>query len=122
MSMSRHLEVMDAAVALERARRPRARGRSGRRNVAAGVAVAALIAANGIVIVWLWLKGGGISGVHGRPEGFTSLGRLTGLIAVYLALLQLVMLARVPALERLFGLDVMSSWHRFNGKLCIALV
>ncbi len=122
MSMSSDLEAMDGAVALEHARLPRARARSNRRDVAVGVAVAGIIAANGVVIVWLWLKGGGISGVHGRAEGFTSLGRLTGLIAVYLALLQLVMLARVPALERLFGFDEMSSWHAFNGKLCIALV
>lgn len=122
MSVSRNLEVADGALALDASRLQIAPGRPRRLRLIAGLAVALLIAGNGLVIVWLWLKGGGLSGVHGRPEGFTSLGRITGLIAVYLALLQLIMLARVPALEHLFGLDVMSSWHRFNGKLCLALV
>ena len=56
-----------------------------------------MIAGNGAAIVWMWLHDGGISGVHGRPEAFTSLGRITGLLGVYLALLQVLMLSRLAA-------------------------
>src|SRR5436309_9748311 len=52
----------------------------------------------------------------------TSLGRLTGLFSAYLALIQLLLLARLPVLERLMGFDRLTVWHRRNGKLCIALV
>lgn len=84
--------------------------------------LAAIVLGNGAAIVWLWLHGGGISGVHGRAEGFTSLGRITGLLGVYLALLQVLMLARVPLLERLFGFDRLTVWHKLNGKVCIGLI
>jgi predicted ferric reductase len=122
MPLSREVEVTDGALVV-RGDDTRALGRGARRErpLAAG-AIALFLAANGAVIVWMWLKGGGISGVHGRPEAFTSLGRITGLLAVYLALLQILMLARLPALERLVGFDKLTVWHRFNGKLCVSLV
>src|ERR1019366_1310460 len=47
------------------------------RSAASAAALTLIIAGNGAVIVWMWLHDGGISGVHGRPEAFTSLGRLT---------------------------------------------
>jgi predicted ferric reductase len=77
---------------------------------------------NAGVIVWLWLRGGGVSKVHGSAELFTSLGRITGLVAVYLALIQILLLARLPPVERLVGFDRLTVWHRLNGKVCIWLV
>lgn len=81
-----------------------------------------VIAGNGAFIFWMWLGGGGISGVHGKAEAFTSLGRITGLIGVYLALLQVLMLSRLPPLERLVGFDRLTVWHRINGKICVSLI
>src|SRR5207244_82382 len=52
----------------------------------------------------------------------TSIARITGLLAAYLALLQVVLLARLPVLERLAGFDRLSVWHRWNGHACIDLV
>ena len=77
---------------------------------------------NGAVIVWLWLHGGGVSAVHTLADVWTSVGRVTGLIAVYLALIQIVLLARLPPLERLVGFDRLTVWHRNNGKACLLLV
>src|SRR5947199_4623153 len=40
------------------------------------------------VIVWLWLHGGGITGVHSLAALFTSVGRITGLLGAYALLIQ----------------------------------
>jgi predicted ferric reductase len=80
------------------------------------------LAANGGVLIWLWLHGGGVSQVHGASELATSLGRVTGLVGAYLALIQIILLARLPPLERRVGFDRLSVWHRRNGKLCIYAV
>ena len=92
------------------------------RRAASATALTLIVAGNGAAIVWMWLHDGGISGVHGRPEAFTSLGRITGLLGVYLALLQVLMLSRLGPLERLVGFDRLTVWHRTNGKLCVSLI
>jgi len=108
-------------VAVARAPEWRLRPQEARR-AASAAALTLIIAGNGVAIVWMWLHGGGISGVHGRPEAFISLGRITGLLGVYLALLQVLMLSRLPPLERLVGFDKLTAWHRVNGKVCVSLI
>ena len=87
-----------------------------------GGLVGTAFAGNAAVIVWMWLHGGGVSGVHGAADLWTSLGRITGLLGTYLALVQVLLLARLPPLERLVGFDRLTVWHRRNGKLCITLI
>ena len=83
-----------------RARRPRITVR----RHAAATAVYAVAVANVVVIVWLWVHGGNLhSGSTG--EALTSAGRITGLLSAYLALIQVVLLARLPVLERAVGFD-----------------
>ena len=82
----------------------------------------ATAAANAGVIVWLWLHGGGVSGVHDWPGFWTSVGRITGLLASYLSLIQVLLLVRLPWLERLVGFDRLSGWHRWNGHAFLCLV
>jgi predicted ferric reductase len=96
------------------------RARSFRVPLAAGAWL--LLAGNAAAIVWLWLHGGGISGVHTSGDAFTSIGRLAGLLAAYSALIQIVLLARIPWIERLLGFDRLSVWHRRNGHACLYLV
>lgn len=84
-------------------------------------AVLGFLLANGVAIVWLWAHGGNLE-VHKTTDVLTSLARLTGLLSAYLALVQVLLLARLPALERAIGLDRLSVWHRWNGHLCIDLV
>lgn len=117
---STDLQVLDRAVALERPARAVVRWPLPLR--AGAWLLWAMLAGNLAVIVWMWLHAGGISGVHGRPEAFTSLGRVTGLIGVYLALVQLLMLSRLRPLERYVGFDRLTSWHRVNGKVCVSLI
>jgi predicted ferric reductase len=77
---------------------------------------------NAAAVLWLWLHGGGVSIVHDSTALWTSLGRLTGLLAAYLALVQIVLLLRMPWLEQLVGFDRLTRWHRRNGQTCIVLV
>lgn len=81
-----------------------------------------LAAANAAVIVGLWWRAGGVTDVHGAADALTSAGRLLGLLGAYCALVQLLLLARVPALERTLGFDRLAIWHRRNGKACLYLV
>jgi predicted ferric reductase len=82
----------------------------------------AIALANSAVLVWLWLHGGGVSGVHDWGGLWTSVGRITGLYASYLSLIQVFLLARIPWLERLAGFDRLTSWHRWNGHATVWLV
>jgi predicted ferric reductase len=111
---------MDDVVALDRSARSAHRAPSLARRAAAA-AVYALVAGNAAVIVWLWVHGGNLDPAT-AGEALTSLGRLTGLLAAYLALVQVILLARLPALERAVGLDRLGVWHRWNGHACIDLV
>src|SRR3984893_61870 len=96
------------------------RARAGR--IVVGVGVWVFVLGNTAGIVWLWWHGGNVTKVHTTGEALTSAARLTGLLSAYMALLQVVLLARLPWLERLAGFDRLSVWHRWNGHACIDLV
>ena len=98
-----------------------ARPRSGRRLATASV-VWALVAGNAALMVWLWVHGGNVSDDLSTGELLTSLARITGLLGAYSALLQVLLLARLPAVERLFGFDRLTVWHRWNGHACLDLI
>ncbi|MEO5950000.1 MAG: ferredoxin reductase family protein [Candidatus Saccharimonadales bacterium] len=78
---------------------------------------------NFIVILFIWqytsidiLINGGSSGI------LTAAGRLFGLLAVFFALTQFLLMGRVPWLERPFGLDHLASYHRKNGNYAFILI
>jgi predicted ferric reductase len=97
-----------------------ARARTGR--LAIGIAVWTFLLGNAAGLVWLWWHGGNVTNVHTTGEALTSAARLTGLFSAYLALIQVVLLARLPFLERLAGFDRLTVWHRWNGHACLDLV
>jgi predicted ferric reductase len=86
------------------------------------VPVWTILLGNAAAIVWLWWHGGNGAGVHSTGAALTSVARITGLLGAYSALVQVVLLARIPWLERLAGFDRLSIWHRWNGWLCLDLV
>src|SRR3954447_18922660 len=56
------------------------------------------------------------SGSLGAPGGIaTALGRLTGLLAAYAMVVVVLLVARVPPLERAIGQDRLIAWHRKLG-------
>ena len=79
-------------------------------------AVVAVLWVTACATVLLWLRGGALHDLGAGPAGaLTALGRGLGLAAAYLLLLQVVLMARVPALERSWGQDVLARWHRWVG-------
>ena len=54
------------------------------------------------------------TGAEFRAPGgaVTFLGSLTGLVGMYLALLMVLMVSRIPAIERVLGQDGLLRWHR----------
>jgi predicted ferric reductase len=75
-----------------------------------------------VVVVALWLHNGGV-GTFSAPGGAaTSIGRLTGLIASDLLLLQVLLMARIPWVERTYGQDTLARRHRLVGFLSFWLM
>jgi predicted ferric reductase len=88
----------------------------------AAVALAALVALNAAAIVVLWIRAGGFTDVHDLGTGLTSAGRLAGLLGAAAALLALLLLARIPLLDRLYGFDRLAALHRIDARACLALL
>jgi predicted ferric reductase len=80
-----------------------------------------LVAANAAAAVGLWWREGGLREVHDVASLLTSLGRVTGMLGALLALVELLLLARIPVLDA-FGMERVGSWHRLNGSACLALI
>jgi predicted ferric reductase len=75
--------------------------------------------ANLVVIELLWYAGsfGGAGSLahHGMPAFLIAMGRLTGLLAEYFILLELVLIGRIRFIERQYGFDKMNFVHRYVG-------
>ena len=88
----------------------------------AGWGLALLALANAGVVVGLWVGGGGPADVHDLSSGLTSAGRVAGLLGAYLVLVELLLLARIPLLERIYGFERLAAAHRVNGRVAVVLL
>jgi len=88
----------------------------------AGWGLALLALANAGVVVSLWLASGGPDDVHDLSSGLASAGRVAGLLGAYLVLVELLLLARIPLLERIYGFERLATAHRINGRVAISLL
>ena len=70
----------------------------------------ALLALNAMWVTDLLVMDGGLG-----DNLLTVLGRVTGLYGALLLVFQLVLIARVPWLERRLGMDQLTRWHRWTG-------
>ena len=61
--------------------------------------------------IWLWIDADGLSATSSTGDTLTSIGRITGMVGAYLALVQVLLLARLPWLERLAGFDQIGRAH-----------
>jgi predicted ferric reductase len=68
-----------------------------------------------ILVTLSWATGGGLADLGDRASGLTSLGRLTGVVASLLMLVQVLLMARVPLLEQAFGQDRLAVMHGLVG-------
>ena len=77
--------------------------------------VAAIVVLNGLLVVGLWWRHGGFGTNAGPGGAMTSVGQVTGLVGAYLVLVQLLLMSRIPWVERELGFDRLARWHRWNG-------
>jgi len=68
-----------------------------------------------LLITYWWAADGGVQNLGGWASGLTSAGRLTGLVASFLLLVQVLLLARIPILEAAFGQEHLAHVHRLIG-------
>ncbi|AEH11443.1 ferredoxin reductase family protein [Candidatus Protofrankia datiscae] len=99
-----------------------ARGRPVPPRWSPGLAVRLALAAWGVVVVALWWFDTSASSVHGAGPAMTAAGRVSGLLAAYLVLVQLLLMARIPVLERAVGFDRLAAWHRGLGANVVLLI
>ncbi|MGN6753193.1 MAG: ferredoxin reductase family protein [Intrasporangium sp.] len=75
-----------------------------------------------LFVVALWVHGGGLGDLTSWGDGLTSVGRLTGLLASVLLLIQVALMARVPLVEQAWGQDELARVHRLVGFTSIWLM
>jgi len=84
--------------------------------------VAALVALGAVAAVGVWWVDTPAGLLHSAADRLTATGRITGLIGTYLALVEVLLMSRLPWLDRLIGMDRLATWHRRNGQYCIWLL
>lgn len=95
-------------------RAPPARPRSGRFTLADPLGALAILSVVAVVALWVMNQGGPIS-LTTPDRAMGSLGLLAGLLASDLMILQVVLLARIPWVERSWGHDLLTRRHRLIG-------
>jgi ferredoxin-NADP reductase/DMSO/TMAO reductase YedYZ heme-binding membrane subunit len=75
-----------------------------------------------LVVTALWVKGGGIQQLMSVSGALMSTGRLTGLLASALLLIQVFLMARVPWVEQAWGQDELARTHRLVGFTSFTLM
>jgi predicted ferric reductase len=81
----------------------------------------ALLALTGaILVVTVWWRGA--TPAVGPGAELTDASRLTGLLAGYVALLQVLLRTRLSVIERGLGTDAINTWHHLLGGYLITLV
>ena len=68
-----------------------------------------------LVVVALWVAGGGLQAFGTLAGALSSVGRLTGLVSANLLLIQVLLMARIPMVERVYGQDELVRRHRLVG-------
>ena len=75
-----------------------------------------------ILFFWWQISGQLLLTNPGADMVFVVLGRIAGLLAVYLILIQFLMIGRTKWLEKIFGLDKLSRTHHWFGVAAIFLI
>ena len=71
-----------------------------------------VLAAGAVAMLAIWWSAAGRLAGAGFADAMTSFGRVTGLLGAYACLVVLLLMARIPWLDRVIGLVRMATWHR----------
>ena len=72
-----------------------------------------------LVLAFWWLD---TPAINGLGDWLTNAGRITGLLGGYTIVVQLLLMARVPAIEHGVGADRLARWHSFGGRYTVSLL
>lgn len=86
------------------------------------VAVAGLWGVSLLAVLIIWVTTALLAGDSGLQGIVFAVGRLFGLLAVFFALVQFLLMGRVVWIERSFGLDRLAGFHRLNGYATISCI
>ncbi|MDQ6784297.1 MAG: ferredoxin reductase family protein [Actinomycetota bacterium] len=81
-----------------------------------------VLVAGALVVVGLWWSDTASTSVRGLGPWVTSAGRVAGLFAGYLVLVEVMLLCRLGWFERAVGLDRLAAWHRALGTNVVVLI
>ena len=88
-----------------------------------GSDVVAVLLVQAIVIGAIWVSHGGLDQFGEGAGGIlTAVGQVTALYGTYLALIQLILMARSPWLDATFGMDGLAVAHRWLGFATVWLL
>ncbi len=96
-------------------------GERARRDAAVRTAAGASLWASLLLVSYWWVADGGLRDLTWVGL-LVSTGRITGLVASVLLLVQVLLMARVPALERAYGQDRLARTHRLVGFTSFTLM
>ena len=81
----------------------------------APVLLLGVMLANVVAVTAGWIGHGGWPPEYGTASLFTAVGQITALWGTLAALVQILLVARVPGLDGRFGMDRLVRWHRVVG-------
>ena len=84
--------------------------------------VASLVALGAAGVIYMWWHDTAPASVDGLGPWLTAAGRVTGLVGTYLIVVEVLLMGRVPWLDRMIGMDRLAVWHRRNGEYAICLL
>jgi uncharacterized protein with FMN-binding domain len=87
-----------------------------------GQALTALFVANAAAVIAIWWTALDPRSLDSLAAWLNALGRITGLVATYLILVQLILRTHVPWLVTAFGKDFLKAWHTRNAWLAFGLL
>jgi predicted ferric reductase len=77
--------------------------------------VGLVLVVNGLLVTGMWLRHGGLDLLGSLSGMVTGAGQVTALLGTYLALVGIVLMARVPWIDHVVGSDRLAAWHRRLG-------
>ena len=80
------------------------------------------LVAGAVTVVWLWWRGTPARTLNGPGEALTAAGRVSGLLGGYLLLVEVMLMSRIPWLERRIGSDWVAAAHRALGGYLVSVL
>ncbi|MBI2763626.1 MAG: ferric reductase-like transmembrane domain-containing protein [Chloroflexi bacterium] len=82
----------------------------------------AILVGNALFILAMWVRHGGPDQLSTPGGALVAIGQVSALLGTYFALIQLLLMSRMPWLEQAFGMDRLAVAHRWIGFATVWLI